>query len=253
MKAFYEDSRERDAQVKIMRNYRHTTSAHFHNNVELYVLEKGEQEITCNGKSYLMRSGDVAFFDCYDIHGYVPTAEACENSCVLIIPFSLLTNFRAFRKRGRVASPIIQEEGLAKRLLAIVDGFLVEEGDKNVVGATVDLLLAILEKHLDYATDEKEDVALVKQILGFIEENYRGDARLSTIASHLGYTEEHLSREFHRFLKQSIPSYVNRLRLDYVENELKKGEKTLAELIYEAGFNNFQTYYRNKKSAEERK
>ncbi len=248
MKGYYEGFREQDTGLNVFRNHQHDFPPHFHNNVEIYLLEEGEQNIVCNGKEYAMQSGDIAFFDSYDIHGYLPTETPCKGSCVLIVPFSLLAHFRSFRKGGKVRSPIVRDGDLTKKLLKIIDGVLSQTKDKNVATAAVDMILAFLEQKLAYGTEtEREDVTLLKKILEFIGDNYRTDVRLSTIAMNLGYTEEHLSREFHKFLHQSIPSYVNRLRLDYVDAEVKKGEKKLSEIIYEAGFNNFQTYYRNKK------
>ncbi len=248
MKGYYEHNREQDAQLCVFRNHQHCFLPHFHNNVEIYVLEEGEQQVVCNGKTYDMQSGSIAFFDSYDVHGYLHSKAPCKSSCVLIIPFPLLANFRSFRKKAKVATPVVADRVLAGKLLAIIDGVLAKEEDEHVTAAAVDMVLAFLEQKLEYAIEgQAEDVALVKKILEYIYEHFKEDVRLSTIATKLGYTEEHLSREFHKFLHQSIPSYVNRLRLDYVELELRKGEKKLSQIIYEAGFNNFQTYYRNKK------
>jgi methylphosphotriester-DNA--protein-cysteine methyltransferase len=52
---------------------------------------------------------------------------------------------------------------------------------------------------------------------------------------------------FHRYLRTGISAYANALRLDYVEQKLAlKGKEKLIEIIYEAGFNCPQTYYRAK-------
>ncbi len=249
MNGYYETSRERDTRLRVFRNHQNDFPPHFHNNVEIYLLEEGEQQVVCNGETHLLRAGTVAFFDSYAIHGYLPPKSPQTNGCVLIIPFALLGNFRTFRQKGRVLTPVIHDCELTKTLLQIVDGIFLKTEDKNLIAAAVDMVFALLEGKLRYGVDEeKEDVSLVKKILEFIETNFRTDTRLCTIAANLGYTEEHLSREFHKLLRQSIPSYVNRLRLDYVEYERKKGEKTLTELVYEAGFHNLQTYYRNKKA-----
>ncbi len=215
------------------------------------MLEEGEQQIVCNEKIYEMRSGDIAFFDSYDIHGYLATKKPCKSSCVLIIPYYLLEHFQLFRRKMRIKSPILSNPILVKKILKIIDELLSKTEDKNVAVAAVDMILAFLEAELKYTTDKGEDTLLVTKILVFIEKNFRGDTKLSAIARYLGYTEEHLSREFHKYLHQSIPYYVNRLRLEYVECERAKSEKPVSQIIYEAGFRNFQTYYRYKKNKEE--
>lgn len=45
-----------------------------------------------------------------------------------------------------------------------------------------------------------------------------------------------------------ISKYVNNLRLEYVEMNKKLSDKTLNELIFEAGFNSERTYFRAKKN-----
>ncbi len=254
MNVYYENHREQETKPLILSNHQIYFVPHFHVNVEIYLLEEGERQIVCNGKTYNMKSGSIAFFDSYDIHSYVRTETPCKRSRVLLVPYNLLTNFKNFRQKSKVAFPIIEDETLTKKLILLIDEVLAKTEDKNVITATVDMIFAFLEQKLEYAEGEQdEDVYLLKKILEFIYHNFKTDARLSTIAKNLGYTEEHLSREFHKFLKQSIPSYVNRLRLEYVEKELKKGEKKLSQIIYEAGFNNFQTYYRNKNKMAESK
>ncbi len=249
MNEFYEFWREQAPNISVSRNKQQEYMAHYHNNVEIYILNDGEQRITCNGLTYKITNGTVVFFDSYDIHEYIKPELPCKDNCVLIFPFRYLTNFRAFRKKLKVSSPIIHDKELAQTLLKLVDGILTKTKDENLLNATVDMILAFVEQKLDYSSsNQTSDISLVKKIIEYIYANFKTDLRLSTIAYNLGYTEEHLSREFHKIINQSIPSYVNKLRLDYVENELKKGEKKLVEIIYEAGFNNLQTYHRNKKA-----
>lgn len=251
MKGYYEHIRETQNELVIFRNHQHNFVSHFHINLEIYILNDGEQQVTCNGKTYNMTSGTIAFFDSYDIHGYLKADKPCKDSCVILIPYPLLTHFREFRQKLRVASPIIFDKQLTEQLLQVIDQVLLKTHDKNLITAGVDMMLALIEQKLNYETSgQNDDVTLVKKILEFIDNNYQKDAKLSTIANNLGYTEEHLSRVFHKYLNQSIPSYVNGLRLVYVERELKKGEKKLSEIIFDAGFNSFQTYYRNKNKIE---
>ncbi len=251
MNGFYEHIRETQNELVIFRNNQHNFLPHFHINVEIYILNDGEQQITCNGKTYQIQSGNVAFFDSYDIHGYIAPKTPCKDSCVILIPYSLLAHFRTFRQKLRLSTPIIHDKALTENLLKIIDEVLLKNNDKNIITAGVDMMLALIEQKLNYETSgQNDDVTLVKKILEFIDNNYQKDAKLSTIANNLGYTEEHLSRIFHKYLNQSIPSYVNGLRLAYVERELKKGEKKLSEIIFDAGFNSFQTYYRNKNKIE---
>ena len=93
----------------------------------------------------------------------------------------------------------------------------------------------------------REESSAVREILGYIEENFRGDVSRKTVARALGYSEAHVSRVFHRFMGEGLSAYVNRLRHAYVQRALNLNpERTVMELIEEAGFTGVQTYYRTK-------
>ncbi|MBQ8308818.1 MAG: helix-turn-helix transcriptional regulator [Clostridia bacterium] len=87
----------------------------------------------------------------------------------------------------------------------------------------------------------------IRSILAYIQQNYRAEISRKSIARALGYTEAHISRVFHRYLGVGLAEYINGLRLAYVKKLRANGDtRTTIELIYEAGFNSQQTYYRVK-------
>jgi AraC-like DNA-binding protein len=110
------------------------------------------------------------------------------------------------------------------------------------------LICSLLKEHLAFSTEtEKDDVDLLKKILTFIYENYQGDVSRKTIAKTLGYTEGYISHVFHRYLKISISSFSNVLRLKHVDDMIKNGDnRPISTLLYQAGFKSEQTYYRVK-------
>ncbi|MBQ9756325.1 MAG: helix-turn-helix domain-containing protein, partial [Clostridia bacterium] len=78
-------------------------------------------------------------------------------------------------------------------------------------------------------------------------DNFRSEITLSGLAKEFGYSVEHVSRVFHKYLKTGIPEYVNGLRLNCVEQLVKAHpEKKITEIIFDSGFNSIQSYYRNK-------
>ena len=80
------------------------------------------------------------------------------------------------------------------------------------------------------------------------------DVRRKKIAAALGYTEEHISRVFNRYIGSSISAYLNRVRIEYIERLRRDGDKRpTIELIYESGFKSQQTYYRVKQKEKEKK
>ena len=237
--------------LQIARNASHLYPAHFHLDLEIFMLKAGDLSLTLNGKSFPVKSGDIVVVDSYDVHSYDKNESQGErNSCVLIIPYRYLEKFNSRRKYFKIKNALLHEPELCNRLISIVDEYVNSDCSDSVKEAGIEMILALLSEKLVF-TDEKgnEDGVLIRSILAYVQENYRGEISLDKIAKHLGYSSAHVSRSFHKYIQMGLSEYVNRLRMDYVAQEkAKDGKRKMVDLIYEAGFKSQQTYYRCKKN-----
>lgn len=246
MKGFYEQDREEKG-LAINRNGDHSFEPHYHANLELLLVGRGGYLVNVNENSYEIEDGELVVVDSYDIHSYRKN-DNCEkpNTCVVVIPYEYLGKFNERKQGARIENSVLKNPQLCEKLLQIIDGFLLKEQDENVLESGIDLALSLLCKELRFTEDKTSgEVDLVRKILSYIHENYQENITRMSIARTLGYTETHISKVFHRFVKKGISAYINELRLNYIEK--KKGEKTLNDLIFEAGFNSERTYYRYRK------
>lgn len=251
---FYEQYRESANKAIIMRNTNVVYPPHFHMNVEIFIVKRGEFEVTLNGKKYTVSDDGVLFCSSYDVHGYdkesISTIASNNDYAVVLIPPLLLKDFYAEKKDARPRVPIIKSAKLCENLLEITDRLL-SDNDLSVAvtRAAINLFLAYIETEFDF-TNEKNSrsPSIIRDMLEYILKNYRENISLEKIARHLGYSPEHLSRIFHTYFNQSVNAYINKMRLDYVENELnnKKKSKKISDLAFEAGFQSIQSYYRVK-------
>ena len=247
MKAFYEIHRENDSHLHVQKNKDYFFKTHFHSHLEILVVKKGSCPIDLNGQSYLLKDGDTAFFDSFDIHGYGHNLVENTQTRLLIIPLRYANKFISLKRDMRVANPVIQDANLCQTLTSIIDDFIFPRTNNAIVTAGVELFLAVLgEKLVFQGEEQRPDHNLIKEILQYLNLNFKKDVTLPLVATKFGYTEAHVSRTFHRYVGQSIKEYVNDLRVSYVQNRLTEtfGGK-ISELIYEAGFKSVQTYYRN--------
>ncbi len=246
MKGFYEKNREDEGKLIVARNTRHIYPAHFHRNLEIFIVRKGEYRLSIGEQSLTVSSGMIAVIDSYEIHSYDARENIDSDDCVLVIPYEYVTEFTARRQGGSLKNPVVQDDALCKSLLKIVDEYLCEQADEEVQKSAVSLLLSLLYPKLVWASERtREESSLVRDILAYIQENYTLDVSRSTIARVLGYTEAHISRVFHRYLNKGISQYVNELRLAHINRVIARGDnRSVIELIYDAGFKSQQTYYR---------
>lgn len=254
MKSFYEKSREDDTLLQIHISENHSFPLHFHANLEVLIVLRGEYALSVNGKDFKAGENTVSVMDSYDVHGYQRTkAHEAEDARLIILPYRFLHTFNAVRKGMKVRAPIVKDGALCRTLVTVADAYLRAKSER-VQTAGAELFLAFLADALTFAPDDtRSEGALVRAILSFIQDNYRQDCTRATIARAVGYTEAHISRVFHRYLHMGISEYINGLRLDWVEHCKRQGDpRTSVEIVYDAGFNSLQTYYRHKaKRAEQ--
>ena len=246
MKAFYETNREDIVSLHVGRNHNYVFAPHFHSHLEFCIVKKGKGAVTCNGKRYTLTDGDVAIFDSYCMHGYEDFDTVDCDTAVVIVPLPLAKSFISFKKDKEIENVVISDFRLADALMEIVDKFFLQEISERMKNASVELFLTMIEDNLVLVDKkEKSQIKLIKKILDYIHLNFDKEITLPSISRYVGYTEAHVSRTFHQYLKKSIGQYLNDLRINYVKEQLKNTDKSTTELIYEAGFKSVQTYYRN--------
>ena len=124
---------------------------------------------------------------------------------------------------------------------------MINQKDLTVQSAVINLILSAVSAKLQIIHEQDDtDRELIIKILDDVNKNFRKDATLKSVSARLGYCTAHLSRTFHKYLKMSLPEYVNNLRLDYVEKHKHDKNVLITELIFDAGFKSIQSYYRNK-------
>lgn len=248
MNIFYENRRDEMDLLHVNRSREHTYPSHFHQSIELFILKRGNYVLTINGNEYEMGNGSVAFIDSYDIHSY-ERISADADDCVIIIPYKLSLRFNEMRENRRPESCVLNSSCLAERVLSVVDSFIQPETDACIRSSAAELVLSILFASLQFGdTRDKSESCLVRKILSYIQENYREDISRKSISKALGYTPEHISRIFHKYVKRSLKDYINALRLEFIEqHRSREGGVSVTELVYLSGFGSEGSYYRAKR------
>ena len=254
MNSFYEKFREEQTSLAVLKNGKHTFPAHFHQNLEIFLLREGKYTLYINDKRQEAEGGSVVVIDSYDVHSYGAPQTDERNDCVILIPFKFLRSFQAKRKNMQLVEHVLRNKELCDSLFEIAERYFVPTISESVLEAAVDLFLSVLYEHLEFCErKEKDESVLVRNILTFIHENYQKDVSRKAIAKALGYTEAHISRVFHRYLQTSVSNYVNKLRLEYIDRQRRAGDdRTTLDLLYEAGFKSQQTYYRQRQHQRQR-
>lgn len=248
MQSYYEQHQDNKNKICIAIGPSFTFSPHFHKKIEIFFLIKGEYGVTRNGKAYRLKAGDIMFFDSYDVHSY--DKRDCEvEGLVIIIPPSSAEKFFSRKDGKRVLNPLISDVELCNKLFDLSKEYIVPSNlNDTVKSGAVELILSLLESKLIFEKRQfSDETTLAQNLLVYINEHFKSDLNLSTLSKQFGYSPEHISRVFHRYIKCGLPDYVNGLRLDYMHKVSTDGnKKNITNLLFDAGFKSIQSYYRAK-------
>ncbi len=87
--------------------------------------------------------------------------------------------------------------------------------------------------------------SVVARALGYIEENYSRRISLSSVAAQLHVSANYLSRLFHQETGTTLTAWIHRLRLEHARLLLAAGERSISEIAYLVGYQNYRDFYRN--------
>ena len=236
---YYRSGKEGFMAIRTKQNY----PPHFHQNIELCILLSGEQHLCVGEREIHATAPSITVIDSYTVHSY---DKGDGDYLALIIPYDMLTEFNLLRKGKAFEKIYIQDAELVNDIADIVNKYLQGSGDAYLLSSGANLVMSIILGHCKLVDAEnKGEGELINRILTYAQQSYRENITLKSVSHALGYAEGHLSRVFHKYVNESFPSYVNRLRLEYVQNHLDEGEN-VTKLIFDAGFRSIQTYYRTK-------
>ena len=217
--------------------------AHFHHNLEVCVMRSGERDMCIGGKQIHAKAPCVAVVDSFVVHSY---GKGDGEHCVIVIPYDMLYEFNQIRRGKNFAEDYIQSKELAEAIMKIYYEHLNCNQNYYRKYSAVNLIMSLLLENIPLVDSHGEsENDLINRILAYVQQSYRENITLESIAHELGYARGHLSRVFHKYVNEGFPTYVNRLRMEEVEKRLDSGEN-ITNLIYEAGFQSPQTYYRTK-------
>ena len=215
----------------------------FHSHIELYFVDEGEMDMTVGAQRKLLKKDEMCVVLSFVPHRYVTPAHS--RSRVLIIPTYLCTDLMEIIKDKRLSSPFICDGEAVRRIKGYVKE-LNECGSNKV--KRQGFISVILGLVLDSVTlkDKCEgyDHKLATNILMYVNENFKDDISLESLATHLGYNKSYLSRYFKSSFHIGFNRYLTTIRLKNALMLMHEGHTKHAFCALESGFNSLRTFYR---------
>ena len=215
----------------------------FHSQVEVHLLTKGRGEMLIGKEARALTAGDIAFCFSYDAHGF--RSEEGAEGFHLIVPTKLLGEYAPLVSDARGRSRFLSDGAVFNRCMAAAERMLQTESDLARHGYA----LAILGEILDalprtVSVSEKGERTFPREIMIYINEHYREELSLPSLAAEWGYHPSYLSRVFRETFGISFCKYLSAVRLRECVLRLKAGEGTVTACSMDCGFGSVRSFYR---------
>lgn len=246
--SMYELLRDRGTDLYIQyADYDHC-DVHFHQCIELVLLESGEMTVTINGKSRSFKDGEkgLAFIASYDIHHILRSADS--KIIICIIPVFFLKSFFAAANELNYQSCYIEDRKIIDKIHDLLKELMVyKKGNLLLVKGIIYTILGLLIETKSLKTGNvPAPKQLTQRVLEYLNNNFKSKITLETLADEFNYSKYYFSKIFNQYFACNLATYINMLRATYVATQLNDNSvHNIVELAYEAGFDSLRTFYRS--------
>lgn len=235
---------------------------HQHDFYEVYFFIAGNVEYSVEGKSYLLKEGDLLLINPLELHQpRIGPAQRTYERIVLWINKNYLSHLqsndtsltRCFDNTNPDHTNLLRLTSSQQKYIASKLGELIDESRENHYGADLasqaTLVRFLVElNRLTMSTEKREDSIkavspLITDILDYINNHYCEKISLATIADDFFVSKYYLSHAFSDVVGTSVNRYITLKRLINAKQMLSSGIKPTTAALH-CGFSDYAGFYR---------
>ena len=218
---------------------------HFHRNMELLYILDGSVSGTIDHKPYTFIKDEIVSVPHYYPHNfYTPDYSKV---IILVIPYNLANDFQAAFK-NRCFDCKLDDKEFNRNVLEILrllqKHYLLNSSliNKGLINSVVGLLLG---RYPLRESKPNHSLSFVINVLEYIEKFYDREITLKHLANEFGYNKDYFSKQFNQCIGCNLTTYINRIRIDNVLNQLKSSySRNIQDIVLNNGFDSAATFYR---------
>ena len=243
---------------------------HFHQEVELVFVKESYGKRIIGDKIEPFEPGDMVFIGSNLPHVwlndeifYKKISPLRAKAIVLYFNTDVLTHGFLNMKEAMKLNDFLKKsqrgyriEGKTKKTVSEKLEELLKKKDIEIIIGLFELFnILINSKELDFITSDGYNPQLentgtdrLMDIYKYVQENYKNDISLSTIAGIANLTPQSFCRMFKKRTKKHFIEYLNEVRISKACNYLIETDKSISEIAYSCGYktvSNFNKLFKN--------
>ena len=221
-------------------------ATHYHQNLEILYVLKGEMEIQIDDASYVLKNGDFIVVNANKSHAITVTREMF--GARFEIDFHLLAEYMGTMQLMFWCNTAADKNDAYQEVRGLLDKILERYFEKDDRGSLhLQSLyyetLHLLTSHFMVKADDvrinlenSQNRIRVRQIQNYIQANYQGQISLNDLAEKLYLSNAYLSKYVKKHLGLTFLEYLNNVRLFHAVDELLYTNKNITRIALDNGF-----------------
>lgn len=230
---------------------------HWHDDIELIAVLSGEMQYNVNGEVIVLKENEGIIVNARQLHfGFSEKRKECDFICILLHPLMLCTTsaykrdfvLPVLHNRNATFVKLNKEIIWQKEILEDIGHMYSVKDGKSAPIKVQTLFLNIWVRlyenitHENHSEIQNADLSILKNMIGFIQQNYAVKISLADIAASGAVGQSKCCKLFAKYIDQTPNMYLTQYRLDKSTKLLKNTDMTVTEIAHAVGFNG-SSYY----------
>ncbi|MBQ7338757.1 MAG: AraC family transcriptional regulator [Clostridia bacterium] len=242
---FYEAHHRMDAEYfEVESGENFSYPPHVHRCYEAIIGLDGIMEVIVDGVTHRLQRGEVALIFPNQVHA-LHTPESSRHRLIIFAPEVIAAFDRQHTQQLPSDGVIMQgADNPNFQLLASLE----QDDNLFAVKGALYTLCADIERQVRFVEVGRgrgSNVSLLREILNFVQRNFKEECTLASLAATIKYDMTYLSKFFKTNVGLSFTSYVNQVRISHACYLLLNTNKTVLEISHECGSVSLRTFNRN--------
>ncbi len=237
--SFYDFDVDIHNKIDLFHQDNYTFLLHFHKCIELLYIEDGEMDVTVGTISHTFTKDEIAFIPPNTPHSIT---RSTANNMVILIPenyyqkladqYHLSFNYFA-----------LTDTTINRKMYQFIQLLAELRENELVVSGIVSALLGIITHTYSLTVFPGKESQLILDFIKYLDAHFNQQITATEVAEHFGFSKTYFSKLFNRYFHCNFTTYINRLRVCYINNNLGKNDNNKIDLVFESGFSSLSTYY----------
>ena len=224
--------------------------SHWHNELEIIYVLKGEILATYNSNQRTLHQGDVLFINKGDVHNLYDCGSLCQ-WLAFVFDYNFLASLITDRAYEKYILPLIEGQCVisavvnSKEVIEILNEiFMLYNENEDFMELKIKALLFDLffflykNEYIETVKKTPDSFDKIKLAIDYISNHYKEDIRVSDIAKACFLNEFYFMRVFKKNMNMTVNEYLNQYRLIKAYQLLRETRLSITEIAYKVGFNN---------------